>query len=117
MLNSSIKIPYAIRDFDKLIKDGYYYVDRTDRIPLMEQLGSELLFLRPRRFGKSLWLSTLMNYYDVAKADDFDRLFGKLAIGQQPTPLHNQYWVMKWDFSQVQSYGTVRSNPECCRCG
>lgn len=107
MMNRSIKIPYAIRDFDKLIREGYYYVDRTDRIPLMEQLGSELLFLRPRRFGKSLWLSTLMNYYDVAKADDFDRLFGKLAIGQQPTLLHNQYWVMKWDFSEVLSYGTI----------
>lgn len=106
-MNRSIKIPYAVRDFYALITEGYHYLDRTDRIPLLEELGKELLFLRPRRFGKSLWLSTLMNYYDVAKADDFDRLFGQLAIGQQPTPLHNQYWVMKWDFSQVQSYGTV----------
>jgi hypothetical protein len=61
-----MKLPYGVRDFDKLITDGYLYVDRTDRIPLLERLGSDLLFLRLRRFGKSLWLSTLMNYYDLA---------------------------------------------------
>lgn len=102
-----MKIPYGVRDFEKLITEGYFYFDRTDRIPLIESLGSDLLFLRPRRFGKTLWLSTLMNYYDVAKAADFTRVFGKLAIGQNPTPLHNQYLVMKWDFSTVQSHGTL----------
>ncbi|MEM7531737.1 MAG: AAA family ATPase, partial [Chloroflexota bacterium] len=51
-----IKIPYAVRDFDALITENYLYLDRTDRIPVMEDLGKELLFLRPRRFGKSLWL-------------------------------------------------------------
>jgi len=59
-------------------------------------------FLRPRRFGKSLLLSMLENYYDVAKADEFDRLFGQLAIGQNPTPKHNQYFVMNWDFSGIE---------------
>ena len=102
-----MKFPYAIRDFYALITEGYLYLDRTDRIPVMEALGKEVLFLRPRRFGKSLWLSTLMNYYDVAKAADFDRLFGQLAIGQQPTPLHNQYLVMRWDFSEVRSHGAI----------
>ncbi|MEM7533337.1 MAG: AAA family ATPase, partial [Chloroflexota bacterium] len=65
-------------------------------------------FLRPRRFGKSLWLSTLMNYYDIAKTDDFERLFGHLAIGQNPTPSHNSYMVMKWDFSGVESHGSIQ---------
>ncbi len=102
-----LKFPYAVRNFNKLITDGYVYLDRTDRIPLLENLGSELLFLRPRRFGKSLWLSTLMNYYDVNRADDFERLFGHLAVGQKPTPLHNQYLVMKWDFSAVRSHGSI----------
>ena len=102
-----LKLPYAIRDFYKLITEGFIYFDRTDRIPVMEQLGYELLFLRPRRFGKSLWLSTLINYYDVAKAADFERLFGHLAVGQNPTPLHNQYLVMKWDFSAIRSHGTI----------
>ncbi|MEZ4869042.1 MAG: AAA family ATPase [Caldilineaceae bacterium] len=102
-----LKLPYGIRDFDKLISEKYYYFDRTDRIHLMERLGYELLFLRPRRMGKSLWLSTLINYYDINKADDFDRLFGQLAIGRNPTPLHNQYLVLKWDFSNIESYGTI----------
>jgi len=102
-----LKLPYAIRDFYALITEDYLYIDRTDRIAILENLGKELLFLRPRRFGKSLWLSTLMNYYDVAKAGDFERLFGHLAVGQNPTPLRNQYLVMKWDFSVILSHGTI----------
>jgi len=102
-----MKLPYGVRNFAALITEGYFYIDRTDRIPLLENLGKDLLFLRPRRFGKSLWLSTLMNYYDIAKADDFDRLFGPLAIGQNPTPLHNQYLVMKWDFSDIPAHGSL----------
>ncbi len=102
-----LKLPYAVRDFYALITEDYFYLDRTDRIAIMESLGKELLILRPRRFGKSLWLSTLMNYYDVAKANDFERLFGHLAVGQNPTPLHNQYLVMKWDFSRIRSHGTL----------
>ena len=102
-----LKLPYAIRDFYKLITEDYCYIDRTDRIRVMEQMGYELLFLRPRRFGKSLWLSTLMNYYDVAKGAEFERLFGHLAVGQNPTPLHNQYLVMKWDFSAIRSHGSI----------
>ena len=102
-----MKFPYGVRNFAALITEGYLYIDRTDRIPLVENLGKDLLFLRPRRFGKSLWLSTLMNYYDVAKAGDFERLFGQLAIGQNPTPLHNQYLVMKWDFSDIPAHGSL----------
>lgn len=102
-----MKFPYGIRNFDALISEGYIYLDRTDRIPILEELGKELLFLRPRRFGKSLWLSTLMNYYDIAKADDFSRLFGHLAIGQSPTLLQNQYMVMRWDFSEIKSHGAI----------
>ncbi len=96
-----MKFPYGVSDFYKLITEGYYYVDRTAAIPLIEQAGDALLFLRPRRFGKSLLLSLLENYYDVNKANDFERLFGHLAIGQRPTPLHNRYLVMRWDFSGV----------------
>ena len=79
-----MRFPYGIADFRKIREGGYFYVDRTDRIPLLEEAGIQLLFLRPRRFGKSLWLSTLENYYDLARADDFDRLFGGLKIGQNP---------------------------------
>ncbi|MEM7532301.1 MAG: AAA family ATPase [Chloroflexota bacterium] len=102
-----IKFPYAVRDFEKLMDDGYLYIDRTHHIRFVEEWGYELLFMRPRRFGKSLWLSTLMNYYDVAKEDDFERLFGHLAIGQDPTPMRNKYMVMRWDFSTIEVSGDI----------
>ncbi|MCK5523489.1 MAG: AAA family ATPase [Thiomargarita sp.] len=101
-----MKFPYGICDFEKIISNNYFYVDRTHKIPLLEDAGDYLLFLRPRRFGKSLLLSMLENYYDVAKADEFDQLFGHLAIAQNPTPKHNQYFVMNWDFSGIDSSGT-----------
>jgi hypothetical protein len=96
-----MKFPYGLSDFYKIIDENYFYVDRTDRIWLIEETGSQLLFLRPRRFGKSLLLSMLENYYDLAKADEFERLFGHLAIGKNPTARHNQYFVMRWDFSAI----------------
>ncbi len=103
-----MKFPYAINDFGKLITQGHFYQDRTDRIPLLEEAGYQLIFIRPRRFGKSLLLSMLEHYYDVNRADQFDALFGNLAIGRNPTPLHNQYFIMKWDFSLVKSQGDVK---------
>jgi hypothetical protein len=103
-----LKFPYALSDFKRLITDHYFYVDRTHCLPLLEDAGDQLLFLRPRRFGKSLLLSMLENYYDVAKAGEFDKLFGHLAIGANPTTKHNQYLVLKWDFSAVSPAGEVR---------
>lgn len=100
-----MKFPYGVCDFYALIKQGYFYVDRTDRIPLFEEMGKNLLFLRPRRFGKSLLLSMLENYYDAAKANEFDQIFGRLKIGPHPTPLHNQYLILNWDFSAVSPMG------------
>ncbi|MGH9837428.1 MAG: AAA family ATPase [Blastocatellia bacterium] len=100
-----MKFPYGIADFHKLITAGYFYADRTAHIPIIEDAGEQLLFLRPRRFGKSLLLSMLENYYDLRKADEFDRLFGHLTIGRNPTPQRNQYFVMKWDFSAVDPSG------------
>ena len=101
-----MKFPYGVADFHQLITEGYFYADRTGHIPLIEEAGKQLLFLRPRRFGKSLLLSLLEHYYDLAKADDFARLFGHLTIGRNPTPKHNQYFVLKWDFSAVSPAGT-----------
>ena len=102
-----LKFPYGISDFYTLRTEGYVYIDRTDRIPLVEEAGKHLVFLRPRRFGKSLWLSTLENYYDVAKAAEFARLFGDLAIGRHPTPRHNTYFILRWDFSLVSAQGGI----------
>ena len=96
-----MKIPYGIADFYSLRTEDHLYVDRSDRIAVTEDLGKSLLFLRPRRFGKSLWLSTLANYYDLRTAGEHQRLFGDLAVGETPTPLARRYFVMRWDFSKI----------------
>ena len=103
-----MKFPYALNDFGTLIREGYFYQDRTDRLPQLEDAGRQLIFIRPRRFGKSLLLSMLEHYYDLNRADQFDALFGTLAIGQNPTPLHNQYFIMKWDLSLVKAQGDLK---------
>ena len=100
-----LRFPYGLADFARLITGGYWYCDRTGVLPELEQAGDQLLFLRPRRFGKSLWLSVLENYYDLAKAEHFERLFGHLAIGQQPTPNHNRYFILRWNFSLIDPTG------------
>ncbi|MCP4107949.1 MAG: AAA family ATPase [Desulfobacteraceae bacterium] len=100
-----MKFPYGICDFYDIVTSGYFYVDRTGRIPAIEDAGKHLLFLRPRRFGKSLLLSMLENYYDVAKADEFETLFGHLAVGKNPTGQCSKYFVMNWDFSAVSPQG------------
>lgn len=102
-----MKFPYGICDFKEIVTKGYFYCDRTDRIPLLER-GKYSLFIRPRRFGKSLLLSMLFNYYDVAKADEFDAMFGHLHIGKNPTSLRNQYFILQWDFSCVDPSGSER---------
>ncbi|MGD9730882.1 MAG: AAA family ATPase [Desulfamplus sp.] len=101
-----MKFAYGSSDFRGMIKEGSFYIDRTDKIPLLEGSKSQL-FIRPRRFGKSLLLSMLENYYDVSKKDEFDQLFGHLAIGKNPTPLRNSYFILKLDFSCVDPTGTV----------
>ncbi len=102
-----MKFPYGMCDFQRIITGNYFYADRTDRIPLLEEAGEQLLFLRPRRFGKSLLLSMLENYYDLNRAEKFERLFGHLAIGREPTESHNHYCVLKWDFSAVSPQGSA----------
>ena len=96
-----MKIPYGIADFYALRTEGYLYVDRTDHIRAVEEAGKALLFLRPRRFGKSLWLRTLACYYDLRYADEHERLFGDLAIGTDPTGEAHRYFVLAWDFSDI----------------
>ena len=102
-----MKFPYGIADFDKIRRQGYFYQDRTDRIAAIENAGEQLLLLRPRRFGKSLWLSTLDNYYSIDRADQFNVLFGDLAIGKNPTQRHYQYFILRWNFSEVAATGTA----------
>jgi hypothetical protein len=102
-----MKFPYAMSDFGAIRREGYFYQDRSDRIARLEEAGRQLIFIRPRRFGKTLLLSMLEHYYDVRHAREFDALFGKLAIGQHPTPARNTFLVMRWDFSLVAAHGSV----------
>jgi hypothetical protein len=104
-----MKFPYGISDFKKIITQNYFYCDRTHIIPIIEKAGQSILFLRPRRFGKSLVLSMLENYYDVAKKDQFEELFGHLHIGKEPTPLHNRYFIFKLDFSCIGAHGDTQT--------
>ena len=107
-----MKIPYGIADFYHVITDGYLYVDRTAHIRQLEALGEALLFIRPRRFGKSLWLHTLKSYYDLRRAEEHERLFGHLEIGSDPTPLAHRYFVLVWNFSEVAARGRVEDISE-----
>ncbi len=100
-----IKCPYGTSDFQKIISQGYYYCDRTDAIPALERAESQL-FIRPRRFGKSLLLSMLENYYDIVRKDQFEALFGHLAIGRNPTAWRNRYFILRWDFSCIDATGS-----------
>ena len=95
-----ITIPYAVADFINLRERGFYYVDKTDYIAKLENYNAPV-FLRPRRFGKSLLISMLAAYYDRAKAARFEELFGGTWIGDNPTEEHNQYLVIRYDFSKM----------------
>ncbi len=96
-----MKIPYGESNFKKVISGGYVYIDKTPYIAQLEEAGSYHFLLRPRRFGKSLFVSMLEHYYDVQRAGEFDALFGKLHIGQHPTLLKNSYQVLLMDFSGI----------------
>ncbi|WP_339133062.1 MAG: AAA family ATPase [Candidatus Electrothrix sp. GW3-4] len=103
-----MKFPYGIVDFRKIRRESYFYCDRTDKIPLLEEISNQL-FIRPRRFGKSLLLSMLENYYDILRKDEFDQLFGELTIGTAPTPLRNSYLILRFDFSCVDASGDAQA--------
>jgi len=96
-----MKIPYGLSNFKQVISEGYVYVDKTDYIAKLEAAGRHLILLRPRRFGKSLLLSAMEYYYDIAYREDFGELFGGLYLGKHPTPLKNSYQVLFMEFSGI----------------
>ncbi|MFA7146393.1 MAG: AAA family ATPase, partial [Candidatus Riflebacteria bacterium] len=98
------KIFYGKSDFAEIIERNGYYVDKTKFIERLEQLGSDyVFFFRPRRFGKSLFISTLECYYDINRKADFERLFGDLYIGKNRTPLRNSFPILALNFSEISS--------------
>ena len=95
------RLPYGINDFEAIIEQNQYYVDKTMYLPLLENQPSNIFFIRPRRFGKSIFLSMLHAYYDCSKKEKFQTLFGDLWVGKHPTPLQGRYQVLHLDFSYV----------------
>ena len=95
------RIPYGLADYGRMKADNSYYVDKTHFIPLIEASPYFLFFIRPRRFGKSLWLSVLQHYYDINKANEFKALFSDTYIGKNPTEERNSYLVMFLNFALV----------------
>ena len=101
------KLPYGISNYEELIKDNYYYVDKTKYIEQLESLAEKrIMFLRPRKFGKTLFTSMIENYYDLKKADKFEELYKDTYIGKHPTKLKNRYHILKFNFSGIDTTNT-----------
>ena len=103
MSNDFKLIPYGISDFKQVRKENKYLVDKTMFFEQMELAGKFLFLVRPRRFGKSLFLHMLEAYYDINEKDNFDKLFHGLYVADHPTENRNKYQVMHLDFSRVGS--------------
>ncbi|NFE19089.1 hypothetical protein FDF42_00180 [Clostridium botulinum] len=97
------RIPYGISNFEVLREKNYLYVDKTSYIELLDRYAPYNFFIRPRRFGKSLFISMLENYYDINKKDKFEKLFGDLYIGKNPTEERNSFLVWKISFAGVDA--------------
>ena len=98
------KLPYGISNYEELVEDNYYYVDKTMYIEKLEKLAEKrIMFLRPRKFGKTLFTSVLENYYDVRKTEKFEKLFGETYIGKNPTPNKNKYHILRFNFSGIDT--------------
>lgn len=98
------KIPYGISNFKKLRENDYFYIDKTGYIEQLESYGEPyIFFLRPRRFGKSLFISLLDTYYDFKNKDSFDDYFKGLYIGDKKTPLASSYYILKFNFSGINT--------------
>ena len=93
------RLPYGISNYWQIKRDNHYCVDKTMYLERMEQAGNFLFCIRPRRFGKSVFLSMMELYYDMESKDKYDMLFGDTYVGEHPTPERNSYQVLRLDFS------------------
>jgi len=98
------KLPNGISNYEELVRDGYTYVDKTMYIEELENLNDKrIMFLRPRKFGKTLFTSVLENYYDRQKVEKFETLFGDTYIGKHPTKNKNAYYILRFNFSGINT--------------
>ena len=102
----SKQIPYGIANYEEFLERDCYFVDKTAYIETLERVSNPV-FLRPRKFGKSLWCRILECYYSIQQKDRFDYLFGQTYIGQHPTKYCNSYLVLHLDFSTIDPTGTI----------
>ncbi|MFN8491834.1 MAG: AAA family ATPase [Caldilineaceae bacterium] len=102
------RVPYGVANYAEVVRDNGYFIDKTAFIAKLEAVKNPV-FLRPRRFGKSLFCSVLRHYYDVQYADRFQTLFGHTWIGQHPTGAQNSYWVLVLNFSTVEVGPTIET--------
>ena len=111
MMENIKEIPYGIANFVEVAEQNMYYVDKTMYLPLLEKQPRNLFFIRPRRFGKSIFLSMLRAYYDIAQKEKFQKRFGNLWIGSRPTPLQGKFQVVYLDFSRASGgSGSLEEN-------
>ena len=104
------KLPNGISNYAELVQDGYIYVDKTKYIEKLENLTDKrIMFLRPRKFGKTLFTSVLENYYDIQKIDSFEELFGETYIGKNPTINKNRYHILRFNFSGISTDSEERT--------
>ena len=103
-------IPYGMSNFEDIMIQNRYYVDKTMFIPTLEDQANYLFLTRPRRFGKSLLLNMLRTYYNLSKKDKFQQLFKHLWIGQHPTPLQGTYQILYLDLSKAN--GGINELPQ-----
>ena len=98
------KLPNGISNYEQIVKENRIYVDKTKYIEKIEDLSDHtIMFLRPRKFGKTLFTSTLECYYDINKKDKFDELFKNTYIGKNPTPNRNKYCILRFNFSGIST--------------
>jgi len=103
-------LPYGLSDFRRIKLENYYYVDKTHFIPKIEEQPAFLYLIRPRRFGKSLFLNMLALYYDVYYKDEFKEIFYDCYIFENQTKEASSYYILKFDFSAVSTVGDVDKN-------
>ncbi len=106
------KIPYGVSDFKKIREKDYYYIDKTKFIEKIEDNSDFLFFLRPRRFGKSLLISTLESYYDIYYKDNFNDIFKDTYIYKNQTKLKSSFHIIRFDFSRVDVTDYINSFQE-----
>ena len=99
-----IKLPYGLSNYEEIKEDGYLYIDKTKYIEKLEELSDKrIMYLRPRKFGKTLFTSVLEHYYDIQGKEKFEKLFKDTYIGKNPTKLKNSYYILRFNFSGIDT--------------